>query len=118
MIRRDYLVRWPSALIACAVVALAGALAFANEDPTTLSGEIEIAQTDDDGNVKAVAIYDVEWGSVLISNNEKGKELLKHVGELATVNGTIVELDEESDYLYEIRVTSYVIEDSDEPDDQ
>jgi hypothetical protein len=98
-------------------VALAGTISLAGEEAVTLNGEIEVAEYDDDGNVLSVMVYDSEWGSVLVSGEGKGKELLKHVGAVAKVTGTLVELDDESFYSYSIRVSSFSIEEAAEPDD-
>ena len=99
------------------MAALAGSFVIADEDPTTLTGEIEVAEYDDDGNATSVMVYDSEWGEVLVSKEGKGKELLNHVGAVAKVTGTIVELDDDSGYSYAIQVTGYTIEEPAEPED-
>ncbi|MDX1387579.1 MAG: hypothetical protein R3344_00190 [Acidobacteriota bacterium] len=81
----------------------------AKEEVVTLQGDIETAEYDDDGNVSAVSVYDGDWGSVLIRNHGKGAELSRHVGAVAKVTGTIVELDDDSGYSYAITATSYTI---------
>lgn len=87
------------------------------EEKVTLKGEIEVAESDHDGTVLSVAIYDDEWGSVLILSTGQGKALLGHAGKVATVSGTLVEPDEDSGYSHAIRVSSYVLDESDEKDD-
>jgi hypothetical protein len=118
MARIAHLVRSSTALAVCVVAALAGSFVIADEDSVTLNGEIEVAEYDDDGNAASVMVYDSEWGSVLISNEGKGKELLNHVGAVAKVTGTIVELDDDSGYSYAIKVTGYTIEEPTEPEDE
>jgi hypothetical protein len=99
-----------SVLTACLFVILAGSLVAAKEETVTLTGQIEAAEYDTDGNVASVAVYDMEKGSVLISKEGKGKELLSHVGVMAKITGTLVELDEESEYPYVVKVASYTTE--------
>ena len=110
MARTADLLRPGAALAFCVVAALAGSLLFAEEDSVTLNGEIEIAEYDDDGNAVSVMVYDSEWGSVLISKQGKGKELLNHVGAVVKVTGTIVELDDDTGLSYAIQVGAYTIE--------
>jgi hypothetical protein len=117
MARIAHLVRPSAALAVCVVVALAGSFVIADEDSVTLNGEIEVAEYDDDGNAASVMVYDSEWGEVLVSKEGKGKELLNHVGAVAEVTGTIVELDDDSGYSYAIQVTGYTIEEPAEPED-
>ena len=96
----------------------------AESEQATVSGEIEAAELNEDGVATRVAIYDGEWGLVLIAGKGKGKELLKHVGEYAEVQGTLEELGEDSEHDYVMTVSSYVLEDlgeseedSDEPEE-
>jgi hypothetical protein len=110
MIHKSYLV-----MSICLLVAFCALPAIAEEEEATISGEIEVADySEEDGSVTAVSVFDVEWGDVLISNEGKGRELLNHVGAETTIVGRIFDLDDDSGYLYEIRVSSYVI---DEPAD-
>jgi hypothetical protein len=86
----------------------------------TLEGEIEEGVYDEEGEILvSVSIWDSEWGSVLISNQGKGAELLNHLGAVATVTGTISELgeDDESGFAYVIKVSSYTVEEPAEPQD-
>jgi hypothetical protein len=110
--------RYMLALSACLLVFLAGLPAVAGEEKiVSIKGEIEAAAYDDDGAVEAVAIYDSDWGKVLISNGGKGKELLDHVGAFVEVTGKIVEIDEDSHgFAYEIIVTTYAIDESEDPE--
>jgi len=96
---------------------LTGAVTQANEETVTLKGYIEVAEYDDDENVASVSIYDSEWGSVLISNEGRGSELRKHVDADVELTGQIVELDDDSGYSYAIKVTSFKVEKSEEPED-
>jgi hypothetical protein len=96
---------------------LTGAVTQANEETVTLNGYIEVAEYDDDENVASVSIYDSEWGSVLISNEGRGSELRKHVDADVELTGQIVELDDDSGYSYAIKVTSFKVEKSEEPED-
>jgi len=108
-------------------VYVAGALAFAlllvspakadGMAATTIRGEVEAANYDEDGRVTKVAVYDDEWGAVLVLENGKGTELLKHVGVLVSATGNIRELDDDSGYSYAIEVTSYTIDEPAEPDE-
>ena len=96
---------------------LTGAVPQANEETVTLKGYIEVAEYDDDENVASVSIYDSEWGSVLISNEGRGSELRKHVDADVELTGQIVELDDDSGYSYAIKVISFKVEKSEEPED-
>jgi hypothetical protein len=98
------------------VMIVGGPLVLAEEETTTLNGEIEVAEYGDDGSPESVMVYDSEWGSVLISKEGKGGELLSHVGAIATLTGTIVELEDDGDYSYAIVVKSYSIDEPAEPD--
>jgi hypothetical protein len=110
--------RW-CALAVFAVAVFVGSVALAEEEEgttVTISGEIEVAEYDDDGNAAALMVYDQEWGSVLVAAGGKGDELMEHVGEIASLKGKLTELDEDSDYDYSIRVTSYTFGEPEEPD--
>lgn len=109
MIGKSILPSRLAALSACLAVMLVGSLVVASGEPVTLNGEIEVAEFDEDGEPKAAAIYDSEWGSVLISNAGKGQELLNHVGAIAEITGNLVELDDDSGYSYSITVSDYTI---------
>lgn len=110
---KTFLARSMIVLSICLLVILVGSPATAKvEEAVALHGEIEAAEYDGDGNVVSVAVYDSEWGSVLISKEGKGKELLKHVGAIATVEGKIVESEDDPEYSYSIKVSGYKIEDS------
>lgn len=95
-----------------ALAALAGMAAVAAIEPVTLSAAIEVADYDDDGNVASVMIFVAEHGSILIDNEGKGKELLDHVGEWATITGTLEALDGEGGYDYVIQVEDFTLEDA------
>jgi len=75
-----------------------------------ISGEVEAADFDEDGNVVAVSIYDMQWGAVLVRGEGRGAELLKQVGAIVTATGHIEELDDDSAYQYAIRVESYTVD--------
>ena len=108
MIRKGSLVLSVLLLVAfcCAPPAMAE-----EEEEVTISGEIEVAEySEEDGSVLSVSVFDMEWGDVLIANEGKGKELLKQVGAEATIVGRIFDIDDDSGYRYEIKVSSYVIE--------
>ncbi len=106
MIRKSSLVLSVLLLVACCALP-----AMAEEEDVTISGEIEVAEySEEDGSVMSVSVFDMEWGDVLIANEGKGKELLKHVGAEATIVGRIFEINDDSSYRYEIKVSSYVIE--------
>jgi hypothetical protein len=92
-------------------------LALAGEESVTLNGEIEVAEYDDEGNPASVMIFDPEWGSILVSHEGKGKELLNHVGAFVSVTGTVIDLGDDSGYSYAIQVSDYVIERPADPDD-
>jgi hypothetical protein len=117
MARIAHLVRSSTALAVCVVAVLAGSFVIADEESVTLNGEIEVAEYDDDGNAASVMVYDSKWGEVLVSKEGKGKELLNHVGAVAKVTGIIVELDDDSDYSYAIKVSGYTIEEPTDPED-
>jgi hypothetical protein len=98
------------ALTALLLILLAGVAAAEELEVFTLEGEVEPAAYDDEtGDVTAVAIYDGEWGVVLVSPSGKGKELLNHVGALVTATGPITELEADSEFAYEIKVSRYTI---------
>ena len=86
-------------------------------ETVTITGEIEAAYYDDDGNVTQVAIYDGEWGSVLVLKSGKGAELLNHLGAFVSATGEIRELDDDSDYSYAVEVASYTIDEPAEPEE-
>lgn len=115
-----HLVAIRAALAACVIAALAATPVLAEEKSVTLTGEIEVAEYDDDDKVVSVMLYDSEWGSVLVAREGKGKELLGHVGAIVTVTGTLFEPDDDSGYSQAIRVTGYTIKEPaeryDEPD--
>jgi len=87
------------------------------EETVTISGEIEAADYDDDGEVTQVSIYDSEWGSVLVLKGGKGNELLSHVGAVVSAAGELSELDDDSGYSYAIEVTSYTIDEPANPEE-
>jgi hypothetical protein len=104
--------------LAVVLLLLFGPVAVWGEEDVTIEGEIEEAEYDEEsGAVTTVSIWDSEWGSVLVSNQGKGRELLNHVGAVAKVTGTIRELDDGSGFPYVIQVSSYTIEEPAEPDD-
>jgi hypothetical protein len=106
----------PAVWIALLLILAAGATAAEDQEVFTLNGDVEPAAYDEEtGDVVAVAIYDNEWGVVLIANAGKGKELLDHVGAVVTATGPIRELDSYSEFAYEITVTRYTIEQPAEP---
>jgi hypothetical protein len=109
--------RFAMLLSVCFVLALCVCPAGAEDEYVTLSGEIEAAEYDDDGGVTSVLVYDVEWGEVLMLNEGKGAELLAHVGEDVSVTGKLVELGDDAEYTYGLKVTAYTFEVPDEPDD-
>ena len=117
MTRKTQLALYFSALSIGAVLLLTGSPTHADEGVVTLKGYIDIAESDDDGNVASVSIYDSEWGSVLISKEGKGSELLKHVDAEVELTGQIVELDDDSGYAYVITVASFKLEKPEEPED-
>ena len=117
MIRTARLVWRGAALTACMIAALVATWVLAEQEPVSLKGEIEVAEYADDGKAVSVMVYDSDWGSVLISKEGKGKELLGHIGAVAKVTGTLVELDDDSGYSYAIRVSGYAIEEPAERDD-
>ena len=111
------LAKWALAAVLLAAPGVAPALADESE-AVTVSGEVEAAEYDDDGNVTQVAIYDEEWGSVLVLRTSKGAELMNHVGAMVTANGVVRELEDDSGYSYSIEVASYTIDEPAEPEDQ
>jgi len=119
ILRKDEIGLATCVLAAVVLALLAVAPTAAGEaEAMSVSGEIEISEYDDDGNVAQVTIYDSEWGSVLVLNNGKGAELLKHVGAVVTATGDIRELDEDSGYSYAIQVTSFTIDEPVEPEEE
>lgn len=111
---------WPVAALSAVVLAIGAASpAIANQESVTLKGEIEAADYDDDGEVASAAVYDDEWGWVLIVGQGKGRELLSHVGSTAEITGQLDEIDDpDSDYSYAIKVASYkIVEPAEEPED-
>jgi hypothetical protein len=82
-----------------------------SEEKVTIEGEIEVAEYDEQGETPvSVYIWDSEWYSVLILNEGKGKELIDHVGSVASVTGTITELDDDGEFKHAMKVSSYTIE--------
>jgi hypothetical protein len=97
---------------------LAGPIPARAEEEVTIEGEIEEGEYDGESGAPVnVSIWDSEWGSVLVSTQGKGRELLNHIGAVAKVTGTIRELDDGSGFPYVIQVSSYTIVTSAEPDD-
>jgi hypothetical protein len=102
-------------LLIAILLLLLGALAAESQEVVTLEGEIEPAEYDDEsGELISVAIYDPKWGSVLVSPEGKGRELLDHVGAIVTATGTIMELSDDSGFEYVIKVSSYTIREPEE----
>jgi hypothetical protein len=99
------------------VLMLVGPNTLRATETVTLNGEVEAADYDEDGTVIDVAIFDGEWGSVLVLRTGKGAKLLNHVGAVVSATGEIRELDDESGYLYSIEVTSYSIDSPVEPEE-
>jgi hypothetical protein len=85
-------------------------------ETSTIRGEVEVADYDEDGAVTEVAIYDDEWGSVLVLASGKGSELLDQIGAVVSATGEIRELDGDRGYSYAIEVTSYTIDEPAEPE--
>lgn len=108
--------RLAALLIAAFVIALGASIA-GSEDMQTITGEVEPAEHDEDGDVSSVGIYDNDWGWVVISNTGKGKELLHHVGAVVTVTGTIEELDDGRGPANVMEVSSYSIDEPAEPEE-
>jgi hypothetical protein len=106
--------------LAAAVVAglLAGSGLAEENSAATIRGEVEAAQYDDQDRVIQVSIFDGEWGAVLVLNEGRGRELLKHVGAIVSATGQLSEIDDESGYLYAIRVESYKLDETDEPQEE
>jgi hypothetical protein len=96
-------------LIAMLVVAFWAGAQEPEPDVGTIVGEVEVAAEDDEGNVIAVSIYDGEWGSVLVADNARGRELLDLVGSTVEATGMITELGDGEDFDYEILVQSYEV---------
>ncbi|MDH3285672.1 MAG: hypothetical protein OEQ13_13155 [Acidobacteriota bacterium] len=105
------------ALAACMIASVAVSFAENDDESVTLTGEIEAAEYDESGDVRSVMIYDSEWGSVLVSRSEKGKELLGHIGSVVTLQGKIMEMDEESEYRWSIDVRNFTVNTPAEHDD-
>jgi hypothetical protein len=104
------------AAILCALLLVEPGTAAA-EETVTISGEIEAADYDDDGEVNQVAVFDSEWGSVLVLKSGKGNELLSLVGVIVSATGELSELDDDSGYSYAIEVTSYTIDEPPDPEE-
>jgi hypothetical protein len=83
----------------------------------TVRGEVEVADYDDDDGVTEVAIYDSDWGSVLVLDGGKGADLLDEVGAVVSARGLIRELDEDGEYPYAIEVRSYRIVEPAKPEE-
>lgn len=99
----------PAALAVILLLAATAGPAVVADETATLHGEIEVADYDDDGNPVSIMVYDTEWGSVLIADGGKGKELRKHVGSYAKLTGTIIEAQDDG-YPYTINVSGFSIE--------
>ncbi len=92
---------------ACAgvVLFLAGA-AYGEEKgkEVTVTGVVEAAEEDDQGNATAVGIWDAKnfkWYAV--GEGGKGKELLKLVGKTLKVTGTVTAKDEWEEVITVVR---------------
>jgi hypothetical protein len=109
------LTRRLATLLLGAFVLASGVFVAGNEELQTITGEVEPAEHDENGDVSSVGIYDDEWGWVVIANEGKGKELLAHVGAVVKASGTITEPDDESGTKYVMKVSSYSIEEPAEP---
>lgn len=90
-------------------------LVAAETAPQTVRGELGIAEEDDDGNVSRVYVYDLDRGSVLIADTDKGRELLRHLGATVKVKGSLAESDDPA-YDWVIDVMSFEVQDLDEDD--
>jgi hypothetical protein len=101
------------------LVLLLGASIASSEETVTLEGEVEPAAYDEEGGrLLSVSIYDLEWGSVLVTSHGKGGELLEHVGAIVRATGSITEARDDSGYVYVIEVSSYTVIEPAEPDDE
>ena len=102
-------------ILVALLVALCGVVQTAHAETATISGEVEATEYDEDGNVIEVAIYDDDWGSVLVWQNEKGAELLDLVGAIVSATGDLREHDDDP-FPYTISVTDYTVEEPAEPE--
>lgn len=98
------------ALSAACWVAPSPAILAASDSATevvTLTGEVEAVDENEEGVVTSVAVFDPDYGSVLIDSAGKGRQLLDLVDSTVRVHGTIEELDEESGFLFLMHVTGF-----------
>lgn len=100
--------------MACLGLILTGALtgqARGEEDRATwtVTGQVQVDQEDDDGNVLSVFIEDFDQGDFLVAGDGAGAELVDHVGETVEAIGWVTEDDDEGFYDYIIHVESYKI---------
>jgi hypothetical protein len=100
----------------CLAAVLTGMPVVAGDETVTLSGEIQAAKYDEDGNPVSVMIFDSEWGEVLISSQGQGQKLLDQVGAFVELTGSIVELEDDSRFSYAIQVDSFTIVEPAEPE--
>lgn len=85
-----------------------------------LTGVIDVATSDDFGEVESVLIQDEEWGDVLILHQGVGSELLDYVDERVRIRGTVFNLEDDDDFMHAVRVKEFDLDedvDDDSDDD-
>jgi hypothetical protein len=82
----------------------------------TIEGTVEVGDTDDDGNVVSVSIWDADEGAVLITKAGKGGDLLRMIGARVEVTGTLRHRENDPDYDAEMDVQSYKVLEPAEPE--
>lgn len=105
------------AIVSLAVILLAGTVAWAEPEeardddeptPVTVVGDVEIADEDDEGDIRQVYIMDLDLGPVLVANEARGRELHAHVGRTVKVKGQLEESDEPG-FEHQVRVASFTL---------
>lgn len=87
-------------------------------EPLTISGEVGIAEEDDDGNPVRVYIDDLDRGAVLVLDTPKGRELIRLLGSTVKVKGLLRE-SEDPAWDWTIDVSAFELHEpyDDDPED-
>jgi hypothetical protein len=105
-------------LVGATVLVLGGAL---GEEPAaqkkkTIEGTVEVGETDGEGNVLSVSIWDADHGAVLITKSGKGGDLLRMIGARVQATGTLRPREDDAEYDAEMDVQSYKVLERAEPE--
>jgi hypothetical protein len=91
----------------CLVAALLpGGMVAAQEEETTIQGEVRVHEEDDEGQILSIYVSDETYGDCLVAKGRQWEGLVKHVGETVRVTGLLSETDEPG-FWYVIQVSRF-----------